>query len=537
MNRRVGTRGSALVGSLVFIAVCLLAANMMAIRTLNGQRVADRMRDQLRAKDLAQAALEQLRWDLGTFLINDVYVCPPENAAFCTPGNAVGTFEWLDSLIATPKPPQFSLDPKPSEGIQNALAGLQSGMFANPRCLTKLPGIPTGAACVPANQPVQAPRAWIVSVENTEGGPLGHRDVLIEAQANVNGTIKSVRGTYRVALEMADIFRYAYFVNNFGWFSPGPGTSVEVYGEARSNGDFRIHSSPSHNWLDETTWVNGDLYASTNPNLLNPDTHLPANGDILGDPTAGWGDAAEDDYLTNWTWEAADRDPAGQLFWISRPPRRLTFPDQPAIGGAQKILPYGFGFDTDYPTMADPDQRRFEHQPTQPIPYLGDFLAANSPYRKLGEAFSSTLHYNADTNNDGNYGESGDAVPPPIAVVYKGPDGVAGVNGATGINDDNDPLVLVGTSSHPIELQGLVIVPGDVVISGYVTGRGTIYAGRNVHIAGEIRYMKPPTWPPLERNSLTNRLRQKDATTGPRSNLGSVDVNGNYTPPAPGDCP
>jgi hypothetical protein len=47
-------------------------------------------------------------------------------------------------------------------------------------------------------------------------------------------------------------------------------------------------------------------------------------------------------------------------------------------------------------------------------------------------------------------------------------------------------LVLVGTTSNPITLNGDVYVSGDVVIKGVVTGRGAIYSGRNTYIAGNL---------------------------------------------------
>jgi hypothetical protein len=55
-------------------------------------------------------------------------------------------------------------------------------------------------------------------------------------------------------------------------------------------------------------------------------------------------------------------------------------------------------------------------------------------------------------------------------------------------------LVLEGTAAKPIVIDGPVVATGDVVLKGVVRGQGTIYAGRNVHIAGNIRYETPPTW-------------------------------------------
>ena len=59
---------------------------------------------------------------------------------------------------------------------------------------------------------------------------------------------------------------------------------------------------------------------------------------------------------------------------------------------------------------------------------------------------------------------------------------------------DKGALLLVGTASSPIRINGPVWVAEDVIIRGYVTGRGTIYSGRNVHIIGSIEYVNPPIY-------------------------------------------
>ncbi len=56
-------------------------------------------------------------------------------------------------------------------------------------------------------------------------------------------------------------------------------------------------------------------------------------------------------------------------------------------------------------------------------------------------------------------------------------------------------IYLEGTEDDPIRINGLVVVEKDVVIKGYVTGQGTIIAGRNVYIADDLRYLNPPTTP------------------------------------------
>jgi len=60
---------------------------------------------------------------------------------------------------------------------------------------------------------------------------------------------------------------------------------------------------------------------------------------------------------------------------------------------------------------------------------------------------------------------------------------------------EKNSVILIGTSAHPIEINGPVFIDGDVLIRGIVRGRGTIYASRNIHIIGDLIYENPPAWP------------------------------------------
>jgi len=68
------------------------------------------------------------------------------------------------------------------------------------------------------------------------------------------------------------------------------------------------------------------------------------------------------------------------------------------------------------------------------------------------------------------------------------------------LNLEKGSAILIGTAEYPITIDGPVYFPGDVVIRGVVRGQGTIYAGRNIHIVGDIVYENPPSWP---HNNLT----------------------------------
>lgn len=60
---------------------------------------------------------------------------------------------------------------------------------------------------------------------------------------------------------------------------------------------------------------------------------------------------------------------------------------------------------------------------------------------------------------------------------------LGGVNGAY---DGN--LILVGTPSNPIILDGPVAINGDLVLKGVVRGRGSLQARNNVYVMGDVTY-------------------------------------------------
>ncbi|MCA9836817.1 MAG: hypothetical protein KC422_07880 [Trueperaceae bacterium] len=56
-------------------------------------------------------------------------------------------------------------------------------------------------------------------------------------------------------------------------------------------------------------------------------------------------------------------------------------------------------------------------------------------------------------------------------------------------------LILEGTATNPINLDEDIYASGDIIIKGYVTGRGALYAGRNIYIAGDLINVNPADKP------------------------------------------
>lgn len=470
---RVGNhRGIVLITSYLLLSLFLVYSNAMTIGTLTQRLAADRLRDRDQALDLAQGAMEQLREDLHSFLTTEVYQLTFQ-------GDAIQALEWLDDLGRTEEVPlfDFPLEDTNGDGVVNWDDGADGIRDGSDR-----PG--DSRRCITLSTP-GAPCAWITKIESTNSGnPLAPRRVTIEAEASVGAITKKIRATFQIELGMADIFRNAYFVNNFGWFDTPGDSKITIRGEIRSNADLAFSGD-----LTDLR-VLGDLYAAENPELINPKTLLQATGTITGDP------GQYSDLSKYWEWKGER----------ARPARRLTFPSQPAIGGTPKILDYGLGWNTESENF--PDQQKFTSQPTHQIPYIGDL----GFYKSLATQLNGSLTYKDPATGDTKT----------VTAVYAGPDGLSGTG------DDQTPLVLIGTWSTPININGPVIIPGDVVIKGWVEGQGTIYAGRNTHLVGEVKYKNKPTWPSLERNTITGQIRE---ACNASSNLGTVSDEGVYTPP------
>ncbi|MBS1700655.1 MAG: hypothetical protein JST12_03270 [Armatimonadetes bacterium] len=70
--------------------------------------------------------------------------------------------------------------------------------------------------------------------------------------------------------------------------------------------------------------------------------------------------------------------------------------------------------------------------------------------------------------------------------------------------------IMVGTSAHPIKIHGPVTISQDAVIKGYVSGQGTIYTGRNVHVVGSLRYTTPPDFRGTSPTDIDDQNEQAD---------------------------
>ena len=260
------------------------------------------------------------------------------------------------------------------------------------------------------------------------------------------------------------VFNHAYFINNFGWLW---GSGISVNGDVRSNGNFSL----------DNPIINGDIWASEN-------AEIGAAGTVEGKYRV------EDTAYYN-----AHRPVQARPTNPSAPSEDLNGND--ILDPGEDLNGNGTLDKYEYPHGYKGESEQKEKQAVIQMPYLGDL----SIYKDLARKKGGTLKHNG------------------VVVV----NGVLGEHAA-----EDDSIFLVGTKENPIILDGPVVVTQDVVIRGYVSGRGTIYAGRNVHVIGDIFYLNGPEWTKpmtdLEGTKAANETRDMIGLAA----KGSI-VMGNYT--------
>jgi len=219
-------------------------------------------------------------------------------------------------------------------------------------------------------------------------------------------------------------------------------------------------------YLDSYSYINGDAYAA-------PNAELGAAGAI----TESGGGATR--YMSQST------------YWSST--GTWARPTNPTSADTEDIWAMGY----------NAQSSKHPYQEALDMPYLGDL----SSYKEIAVATSGTIKQNGKVLVSGSY--SG-----------VGPSGIVG--GA-----DQGSLVLDGTSK-PIIISGAVVVDGDVIIKGTVSGQGVIYAGRNIHVVGNVTYRNAPSWPKPDTSPASTVTKNASADLLGLCAKGNI-VLGNYT--------
>ncbi|MCW5938994.1 MAG: hypothetical protein KF884_04365 [Fimbriimonadaceae bacterium] len=320
---------------------------------------------------------------------------------------------------------------------------------------------------------------------------------------NSNGVLdatepfKEVNSVSRFELARSQVFDYTYFINNYGWMDGFGVNDLIVNGDMRANGNF--------DFLNGSPTINGSVYAASNEKLS------PKAPGFINTPPVKWSDNT---YATNHANGATPH----RLRWrqvynsgVHGAPgttsfekwRDLVFKSEgqwmAGYDGSNGYVPPGtFGA-----VIADSrgtnswvrtstgsagTKTLIDTKPTKEV-VMPD-LSELSRYQQLSSDFSNDpgtyqKQNFADGTANPNYGQ------PAYVEVWN-----SSTNSYQRISNNQGQVtgsaVLIGTDARPIRVYGPVTFTQDVVIKGRVTGQGTLYAGRNVHVVGSVRYSNGP---------------------------------------------
>jgi len=289
--------------------------------------------------------------------------------------------------------------------------------------------------------------------------------------------------TIEFTLDRSGVFDYAYFANNYGWMYGFGANDLIVNGDMRANGNFDFSGG--------TPTINGSVYATANNKLIPP-----AAGYVNITPTQ-WSNSYYNSVNTGRARQAYDATIHGAKGSETYEQWRDIIYDQNGsivngrVSGA--VVADARGTRTYSGTVLDPT-------PTQelPMPDLDDI----SRYITLSQTYVDQKQTFADGTPNPDYGQGA------YVEVWNN-----SLNRYVRLSTNgvvNGSGVLIGTSTRPIRIHGPVTFTGDVVIKGYVEGQGTLYAGRNVHIVGSVRYKNPPDFRGTNPTTIEQQNEKKD---------------------------
>ncbi len=292
--------------------------------------------------------------------------------------------------------------------------------------------------------------------------------------------VVDVNAIYKLA--RSQVFDYTYFVNNYGWMNGFNPNDLIVNGDMRANGNFDFTGgSPTINGsiyaaLNEklspraqgfinappVKWTNSNYNSSTSANTRARRAYDPS---IHGNPGSAefekWKGFLFDSVATLHNGEvvgAALADSDGYKSWV-----RTSSGSTPAISMLDSSA-------TEEVVMPD-------------LSNLNQYITISQNYVNSTQTF-------LDGTTNPNFGQGAYVeVWDPTLNGNRGAYKRISTNGVV-----TGSAALIGTSTRPIKIHGPVTFTQDAVIKGYVSGQGTIYTGRNVHIVGSIRYSNPPSF-------------------------------------------
>jgi len=253
------------------------------------------------------------------------------------------------------------------------------------------------------------------------------------------------------ATGQSQVFNYAYFVNNYGWMS---GSGITINGDMRANGNVSLSGSVVNGFIyaavNDELGVDGAVSLSSSPKIYSQ-TYYRQKAGTSARPDRG-------DYDIEGAFDA----PSGSSYTTIQKPSSRSAGTLSSSGAA--IVNEG----------VDPVAMPFVSELSEYVTYANEQKGTlTAPAYSYTDSAGANHAVSAKT----------------VQAHYTG----AGPSGDPSLADAG-ALVLIGTRTNPIKLNGPVVVDSDVIIKGYVSGQGTVYSGRNIHIIGSIQYVDAPTW-------------------------------------------
>jgi hypothetical protein len=349
---------------------------------------------------------------------------------------------------------------------------------------------------------------------------------------NGNGSIEAGEATRtvdvvaRYELQRSQVFDYTYFVNNYGWMYGFTSTNLIVNGDMRANGNFTIGNGSGT--------INGSVIASMNEKLV------PGAAGVVSGAINKW---SQSEYTTQYNnlatphrtrmrqpYNSAIHGAIGSAEFEKW--RDLVYMDQAsivrnklfgvALQDVNGIKNWTLSGSTMTTTLID-------SKPTQEVimPDITNFGNVNDAADSEGSRYAKSKAYRDEKQT------FADGTPNPRWVGATGTtnelngDGSPNVNYAgayvdvwdSGLNRYrrvssngvvNGSALLIGTTTNPIRIHGPVAFNGDVALSGTVQGQGTLYAARNVHVIGSVRYKDAPDFTGSNMTAIEQANEKKD---------------------------
>lgn len=319
-------------------------------------------------------------------------------------------------------------------------------------------------------------------------------------QLDQNEANKVVDVTARFELSRSEVFDYTYFINNYGWMDGFRESDLIVNGDMRANGNFDFRNgSPT---------INGSVFAAVN-DKLNPRAIGLLNSVPVKMSQEGYFSYSAPS-IPQLSGETSEAYTARLNYYRDMVMARRRQSYSSATHGADGTPSYEDARDFVYRSNAAIVEGRAAGAvvgDAQGIRSWSRTRAANTPSVTMLDTQSTREIIMPDLSDLSRYMELsrnyrnpkstfGDGTPNPRAgreayvEVWN-----ASENRYVRLSDDgvvSGSAVLVGTAEKPIRVNGPVTITQDVAIKGVIEGQGTLYAGRNVHIVGSIRYKDGP---------------------------------------------